>query len=57
MVLRLSFMHCTTVSQVILGNTTLWCAELGRAGAFNNTWDSQGTNPYTPLEQATASGV
>ena len=56
-VLTLSFICGRTVSQVTLGNSTLWPAELGRASAFNNTWDSQGTNPYTPLEQATALGM
>ena len=56
-VLTLTFICGRTVSQVTLGSGTLWPAELGRASAFNNTWDSQGTNPYTPLEQATALGV
>lgn len=57
MVLTLSFICGRTVSQVTLGNGTLWSAELGKASAFNNTWDSQGTNPYMSLEQATALGM
>lgn len=57
MVLGLSFIHCRTVPQGIFGETTLWPAELGRAAVLNNTWDSQGTNPYAPAERAAASGV